>query len=99
MNRHKIVLAGAFVLLLSGCGPKMEARAMAGRVVFVENTDTTSFTIVKMVANDSETWSCTDTSGHTLSPGESATATFVTCGDVKSLRVVTDKGTQTFSWN
>ena len=99
MDFHRSVIPALGILMLSACGPKMEARSMAGRVVFVENKDTRTFTITKMVANDSESWSCTDTSSHTLAPGESATTTFITCGDVASLRVVTDRGTRTFSWN
>lgn len=92
MGRMGTGAALAFAMLLSGCGPRMEGRLIAGSIVEIKNADRRDFTITRIVANKSETWSCTQNMNRALHPGDTATATFFLCGTVSSIQVTTDRG-------
>ena len=88
-------LALPLALTLCSCGPKLKGSVdrIAGRSVIVENTDTSSFTIQRIVANGSpENSSCNDYPNKSLAPGESYSTTFLVCGPVHEFRVETDRG-------
>lgn len=95
--RNGLVLAAT---LLSACGPKMTATRYLERGLSLTNSDSSAFTINRIVVNgEDNNSSCNDYPSKSLSPGEAYTTTFLMCGNVKAIRIETDKGTVSSEFN
>lgn len=83
------------LIALAACsGPSMEGNILFGRGVNIENTDTTAFTIERIVANGSaQDSNCNNYPNRTLAPGDSYTAVILLCGTIRNLEVITNRGT------
>lgn len=92
MNRSLLLLP---LLLLAGCGPKLEGELIAGRTVMITNKDDGRVSITRIVANDQrERSECIEEPGTALEPGRSYTTTFFACDEVREVDVETDQGTR-----
>lgn len=90
----------ALPLLLTACGPKVDARRYVGRVVEITNRDTQTIHVTRIVANAGEGQSsCNDFPNVTLAPGQSYSTTFMVCGEVKELKIETKEGNAYLSWS
>ena len=75
---------------------KIYVDGVTGRLVTVQNADSSNFIVQRIVANDSpENASCNDYPNKALTPGASYTGTFLVCGPVHKIRIETDLGSQT----
>jgi hypothetical protein len=72
---------------------------MAGRYVTLRNTDSNSFRIRRIVANEAQdSESCTVRPNRQLARGQTYYLSFVNCGAVTNLEIETDRGTTYVHW-
>ncbi|MFT4251426.1 MAG: hypothetical protein QM608_02965 [Caulobacter sp.] len=96
-----VALLGALGLLTS-CDavlnpPKMSVTRYLWRGITVTNDDTRSFQVQRIIANGSpENANCNNYPNHTLAPGETQTAVFLLCGNIRQVEVATDIGSRSF---
>ena len=92
MDRRLILLP---LLLLVGCGPRLDGELIAGRTVMITNREDERVSVTRIVANDAEgRKECVVEPGTALGPGRSYTTTFFLCDEVREIDVETDQGTR-----
>jgi hypothetical protein len=97
MARRLILLP---LLLLAGCGPKLDGELIAGRTVMITNREDERLSVTRIVANDAENRTeCVVEPGTALAPGRSYTTTFFLCDEVREIDVETDQGTREIAFD